>query len=84
MNSEAWGNIARCANERAQERTFNWDEECNPLGDLQTREMANMMAYRDSLIVNLLWDILSEIDIDLSEITEGQLRSLRIVVTVGD
>lgn len=84
MNSEAWTNIARCANERAQQRTFNWDEECSPLGDLQTREMANMMAYRDSLIVNLLWDILSEIDIDLSEITEDQLRSLRIVVTVGD
>jgi hypothetical protein len=84
MNSEAWTNIARCANERAQQRTFNWDEECSPLGDLQTREMANMMSYRDSLLVNLIWDILSEIDVDLSELTEENLRTLRLTITVGE
>jgi hypothetical protein len=84
MNSEAWANIARCANERAQQRTFNWDEECSPLGDLQTREMANMMSYRDSLLVNLIWDILSEIDVDLSELTEENLRTLRLTITVGE
>lgn len=84
MNSEAWANIARCADERAQQRTFNWDEECSPLGDLQTREMANMMSYRDSLLVNLIWDILSEIDVDLSELTEENLRTLRLTITVGE
>ena len=84
MNSEAWTNIALCANERAQQRTFNWDEECSPLGDLQTREMANMMSYRDSLLVNLIWDILSEIDVDLSELTEENLRTLRLTITVGE
>ena len=84
MNSEAWTNIARCANERAQQRTFNLDEECSPLGDLQTREIANMMSYRDSLLVNLIWDILSEIDVDLSELTEENLRTLRLTITVGE
>jgi hypothetical protein len=84
MNSEAWDNIARCANERAQERTFSWDEECNPLGDLQTREMANMMSYRDSLLVNLLWDILSDLDADLSDLAGEHIKSLRVIVTVGD
>jgi hypothetical protein len=84
MNSEAWANVARCANDRAQARTFNWDEECNPLGDLQTREMANMMAYRDSLLVNLMWDILSDIDVDLSDLADEHIQSLHVVVTVGD
>jgi|DEB0MinimDraft_10_1074344.scaffolds.fasta_scaffold124921_2 hypothetical protein len=84
MNSEAWGNIARCANERAQERTFNWDEECNPLGDLQTREMANMMSYRESLLVNLLWDILSDVDADLSELKGEKIKKLQITVVVDE
>ncbi len=45
-----WKNIERCAQLRADERTFNWDEECSPLGDLETREMARMMGYRQTLI----------------------------------
>jgi hypothetical protein len=45
-----WKNIERCAQVRADERTFNWDEECSPLGDLETREMARMMGYRQALI----------------------------------
>lgn len=45
-----WSNIARCAQARADERTFNWDEECSPLGDLETREMARMMCYRQTLL----------------------------------
>jgi len=50
MNSSAWDNVARCADARAQEKTFNWDEENSPLGDLETREMARMMNYRQTLL----------------------------------
>lgn len=45
-----WRNIERCAQQRADFLTFNWDEECSPLGDLETREMARMMSYRQALI----------------------------------
>jgi hypothetical protein len=45
-----WGNVEACAQRRADEKTFNWDEDCSPLGDLQTREMARMMCYRQTLI----------------------------------
>jgi hypothetical protein len=45
-----WQNVERCAQLRADEKTFNWDEDSNPLGDLETREMARMMAYRTALI----------------------------------
>jgi len=45
-----WKNIERCAQARADAKTFNWDEESNPLGDLETREMARFMGYRDALI----------------------------------
>ena len=43
-----------------------------------------MMAYRDSLLVNLMWDILSDIDVDLSYLADEHIKSLRVVVTVGD
>ena len=56
----AWLNIARCADERANLKTFNWDEDDNPLGDLITREMARMLAYRCALIQNLLQDVCCE------------------------
>lgn len=49
-----WNNIARCAQKRADAKTFNWDEEVNPLGDLETREMARMMGYRQQLIAAVL------------------------------
>ncbi len=45
-----WDNIARCAQQRADAKTFNWDEELNPLGELETREMARMMRYRQRLL----------------------------------
>lgn len=49
-----WENIARCAQKRADAKTFCWDENDNPLGDLETREMARMMRYRQQLISTLL------------------------------
>ena len=45
-----WNNIARCAQQRADYLTFNWDEDNSPLGDLETREMARMMGYRQTLL----------------------------------
>lgn len=45
-----WKNIERCAQQRADFKTFNWDEENSPLGDLETREMARMMNYRQTLL----------------------------------
>lgn len=45
-----WSNIARCAQQRADFKTFNWDEDNSPLGDLETREMARMMGYRQALL----------------------------------
>lgn len=45
-----WNNIARCAQQRADYLTFNWDEDNSPLGDLETREMARMMGYRQALL----------------------------------
>ena len=38
----------------------------------------------DSLLVNLMWDILSDIDVDLSDLADEHIKSLRVVVTVGD
>jgi len=52
-----WQNIERCAQQRADEKTFNWDEDSNPLGDLETRELARMMAYRSALFCALLDDL---------------------------
>lgn len=54
MNSAAWENVARCADIRAQAKTFNWDEDSSPLGDLTTREMARMLSYRSALIENIV------------------------------
>jgi hypothetical protein len=54
MNSIDWDNIARCADLRASAKTFSWDEEESPLGDLITREMARMLSYRATLIANLV------------------------------
>ena len=45
-----WANIERCAQLRADLLTFNWDESNSPLGDLETREMARMMKYRQTLL----------------------------------
>jgi hypothetical protein len=57
LSPTAWLNIARCAGARADAKTFNWDEDDSPLGDLITREMARMLAYRCALIENLLQDV---------------------------
>jgi len=52
-----WANIERCAQTRADLLTFNWDEDNNPLGDLETREMARMMKYRQALLAAVAADI---------------------------
>jgi hypothetical protein len=49
-----WNNIASCAQKRADEKTFNWDEESSPLGELETREMARFMSYRSALLTAFL------------------------------
>ncbi len=84
MTSVDWANIARCANERASERTFNWDEECSPLGDLQTREMALMMEYRDNLYVNILMDIVRERPCDVDEYLGQPIRKIKIDLIYDD
>jgi hypothetical protein len=56
MTSTDWDNVARCADDRATAKTFNWDEEDSPLGDLTTREMARMLSYRSALIENVVRD----------------------------
>jgi hypothetical protein len=57
LSAAEWLNVARCADLRAQARTFSWDEDQSPLGDLITREMARMLAYRCALIENVLADV---------------------------
>ncbi len=54
MNADDWTNVARCADVRAAAKTFSWDEEDSPLGDLTTREMARMLSYRSALIENVI------------------------------
>jgi hypothetical protein len=53
-----WSNVEKCAQKRADEKTFNWDEDSNPLGDLETREMARLLGYRHRLIRSIWDDIL--------------------------
>ncbi len=84
MTSVDWANIARCANERASERTFNWDEDCSPLGDLQTREMALMMEYRDNLYVNILMDIVRELSCEVDEYLGQPIRKIKIDLIYDD
>jgi chemotaxis regulatin CheY-phosphate phosphatase CheZ len=79
-----WSNIARCANERASERTFNWDDECSPLGDLQTREMALMMEYRDNLYTNILMDIVRELPGEIEDFVERPVRKIKIDLIYDD
>lgn len=50
MTSADWLNVARCANIRADAKTFSWGEDDSPLGDLITREAARMLAYRQALL----------------------------------
>lgn len=84
MTNLDWANIARCANERASERTFNWDEECSPLGDLQTREMALMMEYRENLYTNVLMDIVRELPCEVDECLERPIRKIKIDLIYDD
>ncbi len=84
MSVVDWANIARCANERASGRTFNWDEECSPLGDLQTREMALMMEYRDNLYVNILMDIVRELPCEVDEYLCQPIRKIKIDLIYDD
>jgi hypothetical protein len=84
MSYVDWSNIARCANERASERTFNWDEECSPLGDLQTREMALMMEYRANLYTNALMNIVRELPCEVDEYLERPIRNIKIDLIYDD
>lgn len=59
MTSDDWLNVARCANIRADAKTFSWDEDDSPLGDLITRESARMLAYRQALINAVVADFLA-------------------------
>ena len=85
MDSEDWDNIARCANERVLAGTFSFtDEENNILGDLQTREMALAMTYRETLLTSVYYDILTQIaeafnaqDV-LAELGDEPVRSISI------
>lgn len=62
MNPEDWNNIARCANERVMAKTFSFDhEENNILGDLETREMAKLQAYRESLLTGAYMEVTMEL-----------------------
>lgn len=54
MTTVDWDNIAKCADQRASAKTFSWNEEDSPLGDLTTREMARMLSYRSALIENVV------------------------------
>ncbi len=56
MTAADWDNVAACADQRAAAKTFSWDEEDSPLGDLTTREMARMLSYRSALIENVVRD----------------------------
>jgi len=59
-----WAAIAECANQRALALTFNFDDlsEQSPLGELETREMANMMNYRKNLLANVYLSVLAELE----------------------
>jgi hypothetical protein len=59
MTPSDWLNVARCANIRADAKTFNWDEDDSPLGELITREAARMLAYRKALIDAVIADFVS-------------------------
>jgi len=54
MRTEEWENIAKCANQRVLQKSFNFDCEDNSIvGDLETREMAKMQAYRCELVLGV-------------------------------
>jgi hypothetical protein len=58
MTSEDWSNIAECANKRVLAKTFSFDDDDNQLiGDLETREMAKMQAYRENLVSSIYLDV---------------------------
>jgi len=65
LNSSVnWSAIADCANQRALALTFNFDDlsEQSPLGELETREMANTMEYRKNLLANVYLSVLAELE----------------------
>jgi len=60
MNRDQWMNVAKCADTRALHLTFNLldDPEAPIVGEIATREMAQNMAYRDTLLMAAYSDIL--------------------------
>lgn len=61
MTREQWMNVAKCADTRALQHTFNFldDPEAPIVGEIATREMAQNQAYRDTLLLAAYSDILT-------------------------
>lgn len=60
MTREQWMNVAKCADTRALQYTFNLlDNPDAPIvGEVATREMARNQAYRETLLLAVYSDIL--------------------------
>ena len=60
MTREQWMNVAKCADTRALQHTFNLldDPDVPIVGEIATREMAQNQAYREKLLMAAYSDIL--------------------------
>ena len=60
MNREQWLNVAKCADARALQHTFNLldDPDVPIVGEVASREMARNQAYRETLLLAAYSDIL--------------------------
>ena len=60
MTREQWMNVAKCADTRALQLTFNlFDNPDAPIvGEVASREMARNQAYRETLLLAAYSDIL--------------------------
>lgn len=60
MTREQWLNVAKCADTRAVQHTFNLldDPDAPIVGEVASREMARNQAYRETLLLAAYSDIL--------------------------
>lgn len=60
MTREQWLNVAKCADTRALQHTFNLldDPDAPIVGEVTSREMARNQAYRETLLLAAYSDIL--------------------------
>jgi len=60
MTREQWMNVAKCADTRSLQHTFNLldDPDAPIVGEIATREMAQNQAYREKLLMAAYSDIL--------------------------